>query len=77
MDSGEPPRQSLNDGGAPPQKDVGKYVFFDYESGWQQLVRDDVELDLSEIENELVVPSTSYNPASYPGSQTAPGRANQ
>lgn len=37
------------------QKDVGKYIFFDFENGWQQLVRDDFELDLSQIENELVV----------------------
>ena len=41
--------------GADGQKDVGKYIFFDFENGWQQLVRDDFELDLSQIENELVV----------------------
>ena len=37
------------------QKDVGKYIFFDFENGWQQFVRDDFELDLSQIENELIV----------------------
>jgi len=41
------------------QKDVGKYIFFDFENGWQQLVRDDFELDLSQIENELVVQPAS------------------
>lgn len=53
----------------PPQKDVGKYVLFVfyYESGRQQLVRDDVDLDLPEIEKKLVVLITSYNPASYRG----------
>lgn len=75
LDSGEPQRAAPGDGGQT-QKDVGKYIFFDYENGWQQLVRDDFELDLSQIENELVVPSTSYIPASYPGSQTVPGRGN-
>lgn len=45
------------DGGAQPQIDKGKFIFFDYESSWQQLVRDDFELDLSQIENELAVPN--------------------
>ena len=38
---------------------MGKYIFFDFENGWQQLVRDDFELDLSQIENELVVQPAS------------------
>jgi len=40
---------------AVPGKDVGKYVFFDFENGWQQRVSDDIEMDLSQIENELNV----------------------
>ena len=38
-----------------PQKDVGRYIFFDFEREWQQQVSDDFELDLSMIENELIV----------------------
>ena len=45
------------------QKDVGKYIFFDFENGWQQLVRDDFELDLSQIENELIVHPAAASPA--------------
>lgn len=37
------------------QRDVGKYVFFDYENGWQQRVSDEIEMDLTQIENELIV----------------------
>jgi hypothetical protein len=50
--------------GSQPQKDVGKYIFFDFENGWQQLVRDDFELDLSQIENELVVTPLMSHPSS-------------
>jgi len=34
-------------------KDLGKYVFFDFENGWHQRVSEDIEMDLSQIENEL------------------------
>jgi hypothetical protein len=37
------------------QRDVGKYVFFDFENGWQQRVSDEIEMDLTQIENELIV----------------------
>lgn len=59
--------------GTPPvparSKDVGKYIFFDFENGWQQLVRDDFELDLSQIENELLVQPVGLVPQSAPAQQ--------
>jgi hypothetical protein len=30
-------------------------VFFDFENGWQQRVSDEIEMDLTQIENELIV----------------------
>jgi hypothetical protein len=30
-------------------------VFFDFENGWQQRVSDEFEMDLTQIENELIV----------------------
>ena len=48
---------------------MGKYIFFDFENGWQQLVRDDFELDLSQIENELVVQPAGHTGA--PGANSA------
>lgn len=56
-----------------PQKDVGKYVFFDFENGWQQRVSDDIEMDLSQIENELNVTPTQHGVAPT----NAQGRLNQ
>lgn len=29
------------------KKDVGKYVFFDFENGWQQRISEDIEMDLT------------------------------
>lgn len=58
------------------QKDVGKYIFFDFENGWQQLVRDDFELDLSQIENELIVQPAATSAAPItPAGNSATGHA--
>ena len=33
----------------------GKYVFFDFENGWQQRISDEIEMDLTQIESEIYV----------------------
>ena len=53
---------------------MGKYVFFDFENKWQQRVSDEnIEMDPTQIENELVVTqSLSYMPyTAIGGVQTA------
>lgn len=57
---------------APKGKDVGKYVFFDFEDKWQQRVTSDeqIEMDLAQIENELVVQPAYFPHLGHPG---APG----
>ena len=59
------------------QRDVGKYVFFDFENGWQQRVSDEIEMDLTQIENELIVQPTTLSGAPISGSTANPSLQQQ
>ena len=43
---------------------MGRYIFFDFEREWSQQVSDDIELDPSQIENELIVNPLISQPSS-------------
>ncbi len=46
-------------------KDVGTYVYFDYETGWTNRVKDNFEFDLQFLENELIIPETMRAPSIF------------
>jgi CCR4-NOT transcription complex subunit 3 len=39
-----------------PKKDIGTYIYFD-DTDWCKRIKDNVEMDYSLVENELVVPA--------------------
>ena len=49
------------------QKDVGTYIYFDYETGWQTRVKENFEFDLQYLENELIIPENLRRPQSIFG----------
>lgn len=51
---------------------MGKYVFFDFENGWQQRVSDEFEMDLTQFENEILV-----QPNPLAAAMGAPARVQQ
>lgn len=53
----------MQQGKQPRRKEIGKFLYFDFENKWTKKVSgDDIEMDMNHIENELLVQQADPQP---------------